>query len=178
MYGKTWYERHFNAILFNEGFRTIYKQLVSRFSDPSRFDSKASEAFILVNQPNDGYKALDKSKFKAIYQTCKTYNELFQRLKKEYPSFCEFVHNWINKFVDQQLQGLSLNQQWLIVDVPKIAWTGEPLHVAPVYNVKQVGGNTHTDGAFPPKAPLAQEPSVGTQFIMDEDYLPPSDNDC
>jgi len=139
LYGKTWYERYFNARLPQDKIYKKYRQDISYFSSP---DKKTSiEAFIQVyakDQENDQL-------FIKLFNESKTYNEFFQSLHKQHVNFCEVTYKWLSDFVKHQV---NVPDHWVITDIPEIdGWSEQVLTEAPKYNIERVGGSKMQDNA-------------------------------
>jgi hypothetical protein len=111
LYGKTWYERNFNAELKDNDDKIKYKNAVQIFSDPTK-----KLSFMIAFA--DYYYGEDRIKFdklESIYNKTNTYNEFFIKLKEEYKEkFCEITVDWLDNFVNKLLGRNYMNSTWII----------------------------------------------------------------
>jgi hypothetical protein len=140
LYGKTWYERNFNAELKDNDDKIKYKNAVKIFSDPTK---KLPFPFAFA----DYYYGEDRikfDKFENIYNKTNTYNEFFIKLKEEYnEKFREITVDWLDNFVNKLLGWNYLNSTWVIkinnvntnVSINRIIVSNEK----PKYNIQHGG---------------------------------------
>ena len=154
-YGKTWYEKEFNAILEDAEVYALYKKKVKTFEDAKM--KIPLEQFVREyigekeHASNPMYEAFD-----SLYKVSGTYREFFSRLHKdpEYrPVFCETTYKWMEKFVKHRVF-VDINTTWTIrmEDVPKQSSNAikielYPENETPSYEI-QAGGRNVTKSGF------------------------------
>lgn len=111
LYSQTWYQRSFRAVMKSQEVHNTYLEYTSKFNDPKH---KMVLQEFLRKFPSFKLYA----PFVAIYESCETYNELFQKLREiDRSLFCHIIATDIFHFVNYLLQNISLNSTWIIKDL-------------------------------------------------------------
>jgi len=113
IYGKTWYERHFNAIMKDERVRGLYSKAVEQFTG-----EKPSLLYEILFQ--EYYFQFEDTflKLKPLYEKSNSISQFIQAIKTEFPEdFCNLTHTWLEPFVNsllgKEIMG-HINQDWVI----------------------------------------------------------------
>ncbi len=104
--GKTWYEKHFNAVQKKN--HTAYKERVNSLLNDEKIKPANFAEFIKIT-------ALPQNLFDEIgnyYSNAKTYGEFFNLIPKE--DRCRVLRPWIDRFMKHYLQRVFSNSGWTI----------------------------------------------------------------
>jgi hypothetical protein len=126
VYGKTWYERHFNAKLLNSEKYKQYRNLVQALDFPigntvSDFAEFSSRNFLTEFQ---------QVNLEPYFDTEKTWFEFFNSIPKK--QHCELFYNWLPSCISKLLEDSYTNMGWYIdiTTIPsiKISFTNNPVY--------------------------------------------------
>jgi hypothetical protein len=133
--GKTYYEKYLKAYLQDETQRNLYAVATKRLFD-------ADNKLIFIDFMNE-FPISDSiaRAIKDTYESCDTYIEFFQQLRKQYPdNFCDLISPWLNAFIDSQVNASIWMQKWVIKkeDVKSIPLQSQVLTEPFVLNAQQI----------------------------------------
>jgi len=112
LYGKTWYELKFNAIITNKEKYDIYKGEVDSYISSKMVDW---DTFSL-NKMNNQYirEALTENEdiYKRMYETSKSYPDFFKKVSAHLGNNkCKFFKGWLQDFIDSYV---NISKRWSI----------------------------------------------------------------
>lgn len=105
IYGKTWYERHFGAVLENERKYSAYRNAVEVLSTPIGIPF---EQFAMQNVLTDEQADILKEPF----NTATTWHDFFKAVPRN--MFCNAFYNWLPFFINRILDDEFNNNGWVI----------------------------------------------------------------
>lgn len=143
LYGKTWYERHFNVVLENAELRNEYQTFIKCFTEEETKNKLSFQsikhAFLFHNSW--------KHHMEKIYKSTRTLSEFFHTLRKTYKKdFCEMTRSWLENFVNSFLPSKRRFDYYIWrIDSDKIPMDTKIIDIIhqetiPKFNVK-VGGS-------------------------------------
>lgn len=126
LYGKTWYERHFNAKMINTQKYALYRQSIEQLDFPisSKFSNFTEFIQTYYLSP---YLQQILSKY---FDIDKTWNEFFSSIPKQL--HCDIFYNWLPSCVSTILGGTYNDRDWYI-DVTSLRSLNITLTNNPVY---------------------------------------------
>lgn len=112
LYGKTWYELKFNAIITNKEKYDIYQREVESYISSKMVDW---DTFSL-NKMNNQYvrEALIENEdiYKTMYETSKSYPDFFKKVSTHLGNNkCKFFKGWLQDFIESYV---SISKRWTI----------------------------------------------------------------
>lgn len=110
-YGKTWYEKHFDAFIEDEKKANKYKETVAQLLSMRLPEWGTFTALFLRNTPTD-----IRNKLEALHKKSTTYKDLFTHIHKlGINNACIYLQPWIdNVMLSTDLRNLVLFTQWVI----------------------------------------------------------------
>lgn len=125
-YGKTWYERHFNAKLLNQEKYTKYRKSIENLDYPisNLFSSYPEfiQKYYLNSQLQDSLIH--------YFDIEKTWFEFFQSIPKK--QYCDIFYNWLPTCVSDIIESTFVNKGWYI-DVNTLPRLNLKVTNTPVY---------------------------------------------
>ena len=141
-YGKTYYERFFDAALADPNLARNYADDTSKLLNP---DAKV---------PYEAFKTLAtdlpaEASIRKAYAETKTYLQFFQRLKEESGErYCELIHPWVNSFVDRMLSQRYWTSYWIVRSFRPVTIAVEKSGTVPQEAFRKGGGASRSTGHF------------------------------
>ena len=129
LYGKTWYELHFNARMINNELYNIYKREIHKLGLPINKPLTDIQKYVC---DNDKYE-----KLRQYYDANKSWHEFFNKIPKN--RRCELLYNWIPEFVSDKIYNLHMSNKW-VIDVDNMEKTYMQIIDKPTQNPKRGGG--------------------------------------
>jgi hypothetical protein len=107
LYGKTWYEKHFSAKIYNDYERDRYSNDLQKLVSNDKLD------WIYISRR---FQISDECR--KIYEDSQTYREFFIELKKTMDKikYCEFLASWLESFINEIIfcNTNYFSMQWII----------------------------------------------------------------
>lgn len=131
LYGKTWYELHFNAEMVDKEIYNIYKNSTQIFGLTIKNPIDTIATYI-----NDTDKLTQLQQY---YDANKTWHDFFNKIPRK--RRCELLYNWIPNFVRIHIGELHQHNMWEI-DINRMTKTYMEIIDAPTAKqITQIGGN-------------------------------------
>lgn len=107
--GKTWYEKHLNAVMKNQQEYQQFRTSIDNMLNSPDFKSNITYRMFVEKtsmQPN-----LD-SVIRPLFENSTTFSDFFNSMPKE--KRCEYIRGWITKFMETFLNHTFKNEGWII----------------------------------------------------------------
>ncbi len=124
MYGKTWYERNYNARPKHNMDYIQYKDCINKYISPEfklkyDFDEFYQRIMVMHNPYVSTIINPQLTAVKTLYETTKTFPEFFNALKTYVPrkDKCRFFNTWLTAFISSVIKPLP--RYWVIDIQPK-----------------------------------------------------------
>jgi len=112
LYGKTWYELKFNAIIQNKEKYDIYRREVESYISAKMVDWDTFSLNKMNNQYVREALIANEEIYKTMYESSKTYPEFFNKVSKYVgDNKCKFFKGWLQNFIEAYV---NISKRWAI----------------------------------------------------------------
>ena len=112
LYGKTWYELKFNAIISNKEKYDIYRREVDSYIFSKMVDWDTFSLNKIDNQYARDALTENEEIYKSMYETSKSYPEFFKKVSIHVGNNkCKFFKGWLRNFIESYV---NISKRWSI----------------------------------------------------------------
>jgi hypothetical protein len=119
LYGKTWYERVYNAKLSNDDDYKEYRKQVDKYISEEFKNSISWEKFLLIHfntASHFGHNFMKENidQIKEVYENSKIFPDFFTKIRDIVGTEdkCKFFKSWLQQFINSIIK---INRRWIII---------------------------------------------------------------